>query len=68
MSMNQVEEIDWKGKALAYIIRGNIHPEKTTFLTPPEFKQQVGFIVYPAGGCWKAGLSDFCQSIRVCHI
>lgn len=25
-------------------------PTKTTFLTPPEFKQQVGFVVYPAGG------------------
>ena len=48
--MNHVEEISWKGKALAYIIRGDIQPEKTTFLTPPEFKQQVGFIVYPAGG------------------
>jgi hypothetical protein len=48
--MNHVEEISWKGQALAYIIRGDIQPEKTTFLTPPEFKQQVGFIVYPAGG------------------
>jgi hypothetical protein len=48
--MDHVEEIAWKGKALAYIIRGDIDPEKTTFLTPPEFKQQVGFIVYPAGG------------------
>jgi hypothetical protein len=48
--MNHVEEISWKGKALAYIIRGDIQPEKTTFLTPSEFKQQVGFIVYPAGG------------------
>jgi hypothetical protein len=48
--MNHVEEISWKGKALAYIIRGDIQPEKTTFLTPPEFKQQVGFIVYPARG------------------
>jgi hypothetical protein len=48
--MNHVEEISWKGKALAYIIRGDMQPEKTTFLTPPEFKQQVGFIVYPAGG------------------
>jgi hypothetical protein len=48
--MNHVEEISWNGKALAYIIRGDIQPEKTTFLTPPEFKQQVGFIVYPAGG------------------
>jgi uncharacterized protein YjlB len=25
-------------------------PDKTTFVTPPEFKQQVGFVVYPAGG------------------
>jgi hypothetical protein len=24
-------------------------PEQTTFLTPPEFKQQVGFVVYPQG-------------------
>jgi hypothetical protein len=48
--MNHVEEISWNGKVLAYIIRGDIQPEKTTFLTPPEFKQQVGFIVYPAGG------------------
>jgi uncharacterized protein with PhoU and TrkA domain len=48
--MDHVEQIAWKGKALAYIIRGDIDPEKTTFLTPPEFKQQVGFVVYPAGG------------------
>ena len=25
-------------------------PDRTTFLTPPEFKQQVGFVVYPKGG------------------
>jgi uncharacterized protein with PhoU and TrkA domain len=25
-----------------------MNPVKTTFLTPPEFKQQVGFVVYPA--------------------
>lgn len=34
---------------LAYIIRASFLPESTTFLTPPEFKQQVGFIVYPTG-------------------
>lgn len=33
---------------LAYIIRAEMAPKKTTFLTPPEFKQQVGYIVYPA--------------------
>jgi hypothetical protein len=27
-----------------------MQPRETTFLTPPEFKQQVGFIVYPARG------------------
>ena len=38
------------GKPLTYIIRREAIPESTTFLTPPEFKQQVGFIVYPANG------------------
>lgn len=45
-----IEYITWKDKKLAYIIRADIPIEKTTFLTPPEFKQQVGFIVYPADG------------------
>jgi mannose-6-phosphate isomerase-like protein (cupin superfamily) len=39
-----------KGQALCYVIRGNTSPEKTTFITPPDAKQQVGFIVYPKGG------------------
>jgi mannose-6-phosphate isomerase-like protein (cupin superfamily) len=30
-----------------HVIRANTRPEKTTFITPPEGKQQVGFIVYP---------------------
>lgn len=34
---------------LAYIIRESCLPARTTFLTPPEFKQQIGYIVYPAG-------------------
>jgi len=48
--MEMVEHLAWNGKVLAYIIRGNFNPTSTTFLTPPEFKQQVGFVVYPAGG------------------
>lgn len=44
------EKIYYKDNALAYIIRSSFTPEITTFLTPPEFKQQVGYIVYPAGG------------------
>jgi hypothetical protein len=38
------------GQPLVYIIRPDIFPDRTTFVTPPEFKQQVGFVVYPAGG------------------
>ena len=48
--MEYVEHIVWDGKPLAYIIRAEMSPQKTTFLTPSEFKQQVGFVVYPAGG------------------
>jgi hypothetical protein len=48
--MEHVEHIVWDGKPLAYIIRAEMTPQKTTFLTPSEFKQQVGFVVYPAGG------------------
>jgi hypothetical protein len=45
-----VERIMDQGRPLAYIIRCSFQPDKTTFLTPPEFKQQVGYVVYPAGG------------------
>lgn len=49
--MNEpIERILEQGSPLAYIIRASFSPEQTTFLTPPEFKQQVGFVVYPAGG------------------
>ena len=48
--MELIENITWQGVPLAYIIRGKLNLTQTTFLTPPEFKQQVGFIVYPAGG------------------
>ena len=48
--MELVERITWNGKPLAYIIRAKTNPEKTTFLTEPEFNLQVGFVVYPRGG------------------
>ena len=48
--MGPVEQIIWKDKPLAYIIRAEMAPEKTTFLTPSELNLQVGFVVYPAGG------------------
>jgi len=48
--MEHVEHICWKGQPLAYLIRAEWNPTKTTFLTPNEFEQQVGFVVYPRGG------------------
>jgi hypothetical protein len=45
-----IEHITWNGQPLCYIVRAGLNPEQTTFLTPPEFKQQVGYIVYLAGG------------------
>jgi hypothetical protein len=50
VSMEFVEHIASGGKSLAYIIRAEIDPKQTTFVTPPDLKQQVGFVVYPAGG------------------
>jgi uncharacterized protein with PhoU and TrkA domain len=48
--MHGVEHIVSKDTELACIIRAGIDPQKTTFVTPSEFEQQLGFIVYPAGG------------------
>jgi hypothetical protein len=48
--MEFVEHIVFEGKPLAYIIRSQMVPKTTTFLTPSDFKQQVGFVVYPKGG------------------
>jgi hypothetical protein len=44
------EIINCNDLPLAYIIHPDPLPCQTTFITPPEFKQQVGFVVYPAGG------------------
>ncbi len=45
--MDNVEIIAAHGQILCYVIRENIRPEKTIFITEPDNKQQVGFIVYP---------------------
>ena len=45
-----IEHITWNDKPLAYIIRAEMNPEKTTFLTPLDFNLQLGFVVYPANG------------------
>jgi len=45
-----LEVISKDGMDLCYIIRAELSPDRTTFVTPPSFKQQVGFVAYPAGG------------------
>lgn len=45
-----IESIADRGQTLAMIVRSQACPDKTTFVTQPEWKQQVGFVVYPAGG------------------
>jgi len=47
---NLIEKVCWKDEPLTYIIYNDSKPDKTIFLTPSEFKQQVGFVVYPTGG------------------
>ena len=44
-----VERIIHNDIALCYLIRNDHLPSETTFFTPPEFKQQVGYVVYPKG-------------------
>lgn len=44
-----IEVISARGQELTYIIRAAYCPTETSFVTPPELKQQVGYVVYPAG-------------------
>jgi hypothetical protein len=48
--MDHFEVISWNEQPLAYLIRAELCPEETTFLTPNDLNFQVGFVVYPAGG------------------
>jgi hypothetical protein len=49
MDENAVEWIYDGGKAVALLIRAEYRPEKSTFPTPSDLPQQLGFIVYRAG-------------------
>jgi hypothetical protein len=45
-----VQHIKWHDQHIATIIRTNFLPNKTTFVTPDDYYQQTGFVVYPKGG------------------
>lgn len=49
MHMSPLEIIEDGSTALAYIIDPHWAPDRTTFLTPDDFGQQIGMIVYGAG-------------------
>ena len=49
-----MEYIKTKDNVLtSIIIRHDFQPSSTTFVTSPDLAQQVGFVVYPAGGVIK---------------
>jgi len=48
--MELIENITFRDKVLCMVIRAALQPKETTFITPSNYKQQVGFVVYPAGG------------------
>jgi hypothetical protein len=49
--MDHIEKIfSSQNEVLCILIKKSCMPEQTTFITPPDYKQQVGFVVYPSGG------------------
>ena len=46
---DHVEVLQHQGLILAYIIKAEWTPDKTTFVTPDDIGQQMGMIVYGAG-------------------
>lgn len=47
---SSVVTIHHEGKPIAHIVRAVRSASRTEFITDPQDKQQVGFIVYPQGG------------------
>lgn len=50
MQAPATETITHAGQLLAVLVRATLQAERTTFLTPDNLAQQLGLIVYPAGG------------------
>jgi hypothetical protein len=48
-----IETITVGDKPLVMIVKGAFLPPSTQFLTPDSYNQQIGYIVYPAGGVIK---------------
>jgi hypothetical protein len=48
--MREVEEITGSGRLLVVIVGSEFRPSTTSFITDDSLLQQVGMVVYPAGG------------------
>jgi hypothetical protein len=48
--MEFIEEVFSDGKLLAFVVRNELSPNATTFVTPSDLNLQLGFVVYPNGG------------------
>jgi uncharacterized protein with PhoU and TrkA domain len=49
VAASPVEVISSDGRSLCLVVRHQIQTDSTTFVTPPEFNLQIGFVVHPAG-------------------
>lgn len=54
MQNKPYEEIKHDGELIATILRANYASDQTTFFSPPNFSQQLGYIVYKKNGVIKA--------------
>ncbi|RPI74890.1 MAG: hypothetical protein EHM45_16720 [Desulfobacteraceae bacterium] len=51
MEQNElIEHITWHDQHIATIIRRDYQPRQTTFISPPSYYQQAGFVIYPKDG------------------
>lgn len=48
--MAHVEEISSAGRVLAYVVKAEMDPPESTFITDPSENFQVGLVVVPSGG------------------
>jgi len=48
-SNNMVEQISWKDRPLAFILRTHYKAEGIKFFTPSDFSQQLGYMNRPSG-------------------
>ncbi len=49
MDIKAYEEIKYKGKLIAIIVRSNYTADNIVFFSPPDFSQQLGYLPHKKG-------------------